>query len=798
MRILSGIAILLSFFSAFPQTGVIQGSIKNTAGEPVAHVNVKVKGSSIGTATDREGMYRLAGLATGKHTIVVSFVGMQSQEQLAEVVANQTTQVDFQIQESNETLNEVEITGTRGLNEIPISAGKIAINPMELPQSTMVLDRSILDKQQSGSIGEVLMNANGVYVMGTTGGTQQELAGRGFSFGSNNTFKNGVRFNNGIMPEVASLERVEILKGSAALLFGQVGAGGVLNIVTRKPKFDNGGELTFKMGSYNLFKPYVDLYGSLNDQHTAAYRFNFAYENAGSFRDNVSSDRIYFNPSFLIKAGKKTEILMEGDFLKDNRTLDYGTAAINYQIADVPKSRFLNAAWAYYKAEQKTTTVTIKHNLTDNWQLRGLASWQNYEQDQYGTTRPNASGYFVKDDGTWVRGLQRTGSEQDYWVAQLDLMGKFKTGSVEHNFLAGMDADRYENKNLTYTYRNPAASNKNVYDTINVFDLKARDQRLDIPAIALNTTTKNPIKRTGIYVQDHISIFSNLKALVGLRFSYVDTRSTVFDATNQITGTPTTNYPSAWSPRAGLVYKPTRNTSVFISYSNSFDVNIGIDTLGRNSLPPSVINQYEAGVKNELWNGLLAVNLTVYQIDNSNSFLAMTTIQPSRTWDSQAKAAAGSIRSKGFELDVMSRPINGISFLGGYSYNDTRYVKSLVYIEGSRLRYNPQHTANLSVFYTFDQSNFLNRFTVGVNSQYVGNRVAGRSTRLNISNDAFKLMTIPDYVLVDLSLNYSYQKFGIRTRVSNVLNVLSYNVHDDNSVNPIAPRQFSTTISYKL
>jgi len=782
----------------FAQTGNIQGRVRSADGLPVPHVTVSLKGEGKGAVTDHDGQYLIKGVKAGSYIISVSFVGMQTQEKAVTVIAGETAQLEFELLEDSQTLASVEVVSSRGLNESTVSLGKIAINPMDLPQSTMVLDRSILEKQQSSTLGDVLMNANGVYVMGTTGGTQQELAGRGFSFGSNNTFKNGVRFNNGIMPEISSLERVEIVKGSGALLFGQVGAGGVLNIVTKKPKFEKGGELGFKMGSYSFFKPYIDLYGSLNDRQHMAYRVNMAYENAGSFRDNVESERIYFNPSFLIKAGKKTEILIEGDYLKDNRTLDYGTAAINYQIVDIPRSQFLNTSWAYYKGVQKTATVTVNHNLSDSWQLRLLGSYQNFEQDQYGTTRPNASGYFVQEDGTWVRGLQRTGMEQKYYLAQVDVMGKFKTGQVEHNLLIGADVDQYENKSLTYSYKNPAASNKNLYDTINVYDLSLRVQRHDIPDIALNTTTDNPIKRAGIYVQDHITILSKLKALVGLRYSYVETRSTVYTANNQVSGTPTKNFPSAWCPRFGLVYQPLKGTSLFASYSNSFDVNIGIDTLGNNSLPPSIINQYELGVKNELWNGLLALNVTAYRIDNSNTFLSMTTIDPSRPWDSQAKAPAGAIRSKGFEVDIMSRPFHGFSVISGYSYNDTRYTESLVYIEGSRLRYNPQHTANLSVSYAFQQNNILNRFSLGLNSQYVGNRVAGRSTRTNVANDTYSLMTIPDYALFDASVSYVFQRLAVRARVSNILNVLSYNVHDDNSVNPIAPRQFSTTISYRL
>jgi iron complex outermembrane receptor protein len=139
-----------------------------------------------------------------------------------------------------------------------------------------------------------------------------------------------------------------------------------------------------------------------------------------------------------------------------------------------------------------------------------------------------------------------------------------------------------------------------------------------------------------------------------------------------------------------------------------------------------------------------------------------------------------------------------VSLIGGYSYNDTRYTESNVYIKNSRLRYNPQHTGNLSVYYTFTQIDFLKGLNIGFTSQYVGNRVAGRSTRTNVESDVYKLMTIPDYFLFNASVGYSKNNISLRVKISNLLNELSYNVHDDNSVNPIAPRQFSATISYKL
>ena len=158
-------------------------------------------------------------------TQVVSFVGLQTQEQTVTIQPGQTTQLDLTLQETAWQLSEVQVRGYKSANQVPVSVGKVAIKPLDLSQSVAVVDRDVLDRQQPLRLSDVLMNTNGVYVMGSTGGYQEEIAARGFAFSSSNTFKNGVRYNNGVMPEISSLERVEVLKGSAAILFGNVAAG---------------------------------------------------------------------------------------------------------------------------------------------------------------------------------------------------------------------------------------------------------------------------------------------------------------------------------------------------------------------------------------------------------------------------------------------------------------------------------------------------------------------------------------------------------------------------------------------
>jgi iron complex outermembrane receptor protein len=785
--------------------GVISGHITTTDGQPAAYVNISLRGTNKYTTSDEQGTFTLRNVKEGVHTIEISMTGLKMQEKTVEVKKDETITVNIILQEDAKQLSEIIITGRRSLNEKIMSIGKLQVAPRDLPQAMTVIDKSILERQQVAGMSDALQNVNGVYIMGTTAGIQDEIAARGYAFGSSNTFKNGARFNNGIKPEFSSVEKVEVLKGGNAILYGNVGAGGILNIVTKKPRFEQGGEISFRAGSYNFYKPYIDIYGPFSKSKHAAYRVNTTYEKAGSFRDNVESERIYLNPSFLFKAGEKTEIILEGDYLKDERTPDYGTAAINYTIADMPRNRFLNVPWAYNNTDQYTATGTVTHTINDHLNIRGIISYQSYNNELFSANRPNNSGAAVAPDGTWTRGLQKTRTDEDYYFSSIDLNAKFNTGSIDHTILFGADADRYKTTSTAFkTYANIAIGNKNIYDTINVFDPSGFDKRGDMPFMAEDKLTTSPIMRYGIYVQDLVSLLPKLKVLAGVRYSYQNNeRATVDTVSKNKKGFIDAYENDAFSPRLGVVYQPTKTVSIFASYTNSFSVNTGVD-VNNKALAPSVIDQVEAGIKNDFFHGALSANLTIYKIVNSNYaqtalFLADGTTPNN---NSNIKELNGETTSKGVEIDMMTKPVNGFNIIAGYSYNDMRFTGVNGNTvngnkEGERLRYNPAHTANASVFYTFEKESLLNGFNAGLGAFYVGNRLAGRNPT-NSPTNTNKLMPLPDYVTIDLNAGYVRNDFSVRVKLSNLLNQLSYNVHDDNSLNPVAPRQFLATVAYKF
>ncbi len=770
--------------------GSIKGVITSNDGQAAVNVNAVILETNVTISSNEKGQFNFENLRPGKYTIQITYVGLQSQQKNVLVEAGKETMIEFVLAINAKTLETVVVRATKGLNTIPVSIGKSGINPMDLPQSIAVIPQRLLTDQQAQRLSDVIRNVNGVYLANTRAGTQENFAARGYTFGNNNLFKNGSRVNTGAMPEMSSLEKVEILKGSSAILFGNVAPGGIINMVTKKPKFSNGGEVSVRTGSYGLFKPSFDVYGPLSG--TVAYRVNGTYETADSYRDVVNSDRYYINPSVLVNLGNRTELLVQADYLYHRFTPDFGIGTLNNTIIpDVPGSRFMGTDWQYAKTQQATGSVNLTHRFNESWKLNFNSSYQNFKRDYYSAERIQADA-----NGNWVRPLGRQNVEEDYFMSQLDLTGNFKIGNIAHTLLAGIDADRYYTTN--YTFNQPAT-----YDTINILDPAKYTRRTDIPAADKIKMVNTPVNRFGVYIQDLISLSEKLKFLAGIRLSYQNALgATTTDLITKTAVTGSGQNDKAFSPRLGLVYKPFTSTSLFASYANSFTVNSGTDVNG-NALDPSIIDQVEAGIKNDFFKGKLSANVTVYRIINHNlaqtsPFAADGITQNNNT---TIKVLTGQTTSDGVELDLAGHPVKGLDLLAGYSYNYIRYTKTPDavgnFVEGERLVEVPLHTANGSIFYTFDKTAFKG-LKLGATAFFTGNRYGGYNNRKGQSQNFNRLIFLDGFTTIDLMAGYSFNKISLQAKVSNLTNTFNYYVHDNYSINPIAPRQLVATVGYRF
>lgn len=680
------------------------------------------------------------------------------------------------------------------------SVNRAGIKPMDLPQAVQVISVEMIQQQQPLRLSDVIKNANGVYVGSARGGAQESFWSRGYDMSSNNMFKNGFRFSSGSIPEVSSLEKVEILKGSTALLYGNVAPGGILNMVTKTPNFKTGGELIMQAGSYSFYKPSVDVYGVFNK--SVAFRFNGSYENSESFRDYVTKERYYINPSFLVRVSDKTEITIQGDYLNDDWTPDFGTGMIGKEIADVPRNAYLGAKWSTGNTVQSSASVLVNHEFNSAWKLNFNTSFQDYDRISTATERIQPAA-----NGDWNRPYGRNKAVEQIIANQISIQGNFKTGKIKHQLFTGIDTELSDADSYTYKFYNATTGEfVATYDMVNIFDPLSYAEANEGPVLPSKETkiVKTETGRYGIYAQDLISFTEKIKALVGLRYTYQEAKPVTYDKIANTEVVEKIRNDRAFSPKLGLIYQPLKTITLFSSYSNSFTPNSGV-TITNEAMQPSIIDQYEAGIKNEFLKGTLSTNLTFYHIVNSN--LAQTAefdADGNVNTNTNIKELSGETTSKGLEIDISYRPVNGFTMNAGYSYNDMRYTKTTgvkgSYIEGDRLTRTPQNTANLSFFYTL-QSGMFKNVSFGALGNYIGDRVGGWNNQIDPTkpNGIYdREVPLDGYTTIDISAGYEWKKFSILCKLSNITNELNYTVHENYSVNPIAPRQILTSLRYKF
>ncbi|MCP2037780.1 TonB-dependent siderophore receptor [Chryseobacterium sp. HSC-36S06] len=703
-------------------------------------------------------------------------------------------------------IEDINLHKTGNPNKAKALTVKSNLTVMENPQPISIVTHEVIEQQQAKQLGDVLQNVNGLYTTSSRGNSQDSFGGRGFNFGNDNIFKNGARVNSGVFPEVSGLERVEVLKGGNAMLYGNVAAGGVVNLITKKPRFNFGGSVGLNAGSWNSYKPTVDFYGPISEK--IAFRVNGAYETAESFRDVVESQKYYFNPSFLFNIGEKSQLIVEADYLKNEFTPDFGIGAIenrdkSYSLNTfLPRNAFLGADWQFQNTEQATAGITFNHQFSEFWTLNTVASFQNYTKDYFSTERVTWT-YDNANRLKWNRPVNRTYNEQNYSALQINLNGEFNTGRLNHKILVGTDGDYGTADAYTYNISQTSyGTNGSTNGTIYLDDASTWASGA-IPTATKKDRTRIPTQRFGIYLQDYIGITDKFKVLAGLRWSYIqnkDAEKLTF-ADNK-TGIAAGTVDRAFSPKAGLVYMPNENLSVFATYTNSFSANTGTD-INYNSLTPSIIDQFEVGMKKNFWNNAVALNLSLYQIENRNFYqMAELNAQEQVNNDSMIKEFAGKMRSRGVELDITGNPTPDLMIIAGASYNHAVYLDTpdgFGYVENQRLVRTPATTANASVFYTLPD--YIKGLKLGASVYFVGDRIAGwndTKETLDTRSGVSRLLPIDDYTTVSLSLGYEWQKFSIMGKVGNLFDTVNFNYHENYSVNPITPRNYYFTLTYKL
>ena len=790
--------------------GRIHGKVTTSDNKPAEEVTVILKsGAKVRTTiTNENGLYEFTGLGLGNYQIEVSGVGYEPLNKDVVLQKNGSLVVDFKLKIQNKQLQEVIVEA----KQKKLFIGKMNVPDRDLPLATGIINNKLIQDQQAIRLGDLVKNIPGVSFVQTRLGVNESYSARGYMIGNTGAagggsiFKNGLPYNIAGMPEAATLESVEVIKGSSAFLYGSSSGGLIINMINKKPKFEYGGNVSMLFGSYQQYKPVVDVYGPINNK--IAFRIVGSYENDGSYRDGIKTIRKYINPSVLFKLGERTTLLVQQEYLNANLTPDLGIGMLDsgrVLNTSIPRSRNQNVRWAYNNVLQASASASLKHVFNERFTLQSSAMLQNTNVDSYGAGNLNTANTL----GIIARPLARASSREKNIAAQINLEGKFTTKDIEHHFLTGLDFTSIVTSTDGFSILKENGTVLKFYDTINLLNPLQYTQPTYIPNVISTNSIMAPSNRAGIYVQDLVSLSKKFKFFMGLRYSYQATLQTTIDssATSKrpfisVKGTvPTTEY-RVLSPKAGLVFQPTVNTSYYLSYANNFTTNTGIDIYG-NLLPASVIDHYELGAKQTYLKGRLSTNVSVYKIINSRfaqqAQYKADGITPNN--DATVKTLSGETTSDGFELGLNGNLSNHFYFITGYAYNNIRFTNTAgskgSNIEGEQLTNAPSNTANASIFYTFNNVK-LEGFKIGLSGFYTGKRYGGYNNLVGQSILGSRLIALSDYTTIDITVAYNYKKIGVNCKLSNVFNTLNYLVHDNYSINPIAPRQFYTTLNYRF
>jgi len=790
--------------------GKIMGKVyfaENLLAEDVSVV-LKQNNFTKSFTTNESGYFEFANLPAGNYSLIVSLVGYKTYKKEIELHNAEMKLMDIRLIPNQSQLQDVVIDATQK----KLQVGKANIADKDLPLATAQISNKIIQDQQIVRLGEAVKNVPGVSLTQTRMGVNETYSARGYSIGVNggagggSVFKNGLPYNIAGIPEAATLESVEIIKGSAAFLYGSSSGGLIINMVNKKPKFESGGEIALIAGSYQQIKPIIDFYGPLSKK--LAYRIVGSYENSNSYRDQVHSLRNYINPSLLFKLSNKTSLLIQQEIATSNLTPDIGIGVLDSGRAlalSIPRSRSQNVQWAYNNVSQASSFIHLKHVFNDTYSLQFSSQIQNSDVDAYGVGNLNTTNTI----GTVARPLSRSHSLEQTIASQLTLEAKFRVRQIQNQFMAGLDYTKIVTASDGFTILNQNGGILKTYDTINILNPNAYLQKNYIPSTFKTNTTQSPSIRYGLYMQDLIHLHNNFKLFVGTRLSYQSTIQTTIDSTAtynrnavSVKGTaPTASYLVA-SPKAGLVFQPFENTSYYISYANNFTTNTGTDVHG-NTLPASIVDQYEIGAKQSLLKGRVQVQMAIYKIINSQfaqqAIFKADGVTPNT--DATVKTLSGETTSDGFEWGLNAQMTKQFYILSGFSYNHIRFTNSSgkkgANIEGEQLVNAPNHTANLSVFYTFTNKKW-NGLKLGLASFYTGKRYGGYNNTVGQAITGSRLLPLSDFTTIDITVGYSIHHWTLQSKISNLLNTYNYLVHDNYSINPIAPRQLQMSIRYRL
>lgn len=637
----------------------------------------------------------------------------------------------------------------------------------DIPQAMSVVSAAQIEDQQLRSIADVLY-----FVPGATPGTGEANRDQITLRGNNTTadfFVDGIRDDAQYFRDLYNADRVEVLRGPNAMIFGRGGGGGVVNRVGKRSALNSFNQFSLSGDSYGGVRVTGDVDQPLG--RSAGLRVNGMYEKGDSFRRRVDLERYAVNPTVGILVAPDTRMDLSYEYLHDRRTTDRGLPSRNGKpLEGRDNSFFGDPDDSYARADVQVGTLAIEHGISDALTFRSRTLFGDYDKF-YQNIFPNSA---VNSTGQVTLGAYNSRNDRRNLFSQNDLIWKGSLGGVDQTLIVGFEVGRQKS-------RNQRRSGSFVPGD-NVVPISDPAVDVDVTFESSPTDGNNRTKATvaAIYLQDQFRLADWLEIVAGLRYDSFKLHVDDLRAAGGEFG----RRDELWSPRLGFILKPQPNLSIYASYSRSYlpqsgDQFSGLD-ISTEALKPERFDNYELGAKWEPIAGLLAT-AAIYRLDRTN------TRSPGAV--PGTFVLTGEQRSRGIELGLERSITDHWQISAGYAFQKADIRKRTTACnpdaDDCEVPLVPRHS-----FSMWSRYNFSPKFGAGLGL------IARSKSYASISN-AVKLA---GYARVDGALFYKLTRdIEAQLNVENILGADYFSTaHSDNNIAPGAPRNAKATIRFSF
>ncbi|MBC7769101.1 MAG: TonB-dependent siderophore receptor [Phycisphaerales bacterium] len=627
----------------------------------------------------------------------------------------------------------------------------------DVPQSVTIITNDLIEDQAMRSMADVVRYVPGVS-MGQGEGHRDAPTLRGNS-STADFFVDGVRDDVQYFRDLYNAERVEVLKGPNAMIFGRGGGGGVINRVTEWADWSPERELALTVGSYEQYRGTADIGGAFGD--ATALRLNAVYEQSESYRDFVSLERYGVNPTAAFQFGDSTTVRAGYEHSRDDRTVDRGVPSQNGRPWSGSRSAFFgNPNLSYAETEVDILNLHVDHDFNANLELRNrmvAADYYKFYQNIHANSAVNGAGNVA------LQGYNAATERQNFFN-QTDLIWRAETGAVRHTVLAGFEFGMQETDNT----RSP---NFTGLPTVNVASpTTAATGAIPTP---LQTNNAVGVDVAAFYLQDQVALSDQWQIVAGVRFDRFDLDLDDRRAANA----DFSRQDDLVSPRVGVIYRPIEPLSFYASYGVSYLPQSGdqFSSLDATSaaLDPEEFENIELGLKWDV-SPDLAFTAAIYRLERSNT----RAIDPITS----LTVLTGAQRSEGLELGLAGQVTENWQIAGGYAYQDAEITSTTTAAPAGRaVPLTPEHTFSL-----WSMVRFSPRFGVGAGVTHQSEMFA------SISN----AVTLPEFTRIDAALFVALtDTVEAQLNIENLLDEDYWGTaHNDNNITPGSPTAARVTL----